>query len=399
MLNLQGFGVVGDLMNSVLFIQITILAISLTLSVIFYMAWKSMVRKAYTFLWASAFFVIVFQHIFNIFQGIFTNYSVYWALVCALSISTVVLGCSGHFLRANANINLKHFAILGALAWLATVYFTAIQPHVGLRMSIYVYFNAVAILVTSFVIWRSRPNPNAAEMGTAATYFLFAVLQMIAGTFALLQGADAEPTYRGYYTMVNLASLPVAFTAMGLFVVFMLAADLSEEMKRLAETDPLTRCLNRRGFYDKAQLHIDATMKKGGLMGLIYMDIDHFKAINDQYGHAVGDDVLIQAVALVRQNIKRDDLLGRLGGEEFVVLVTGKHEAELEQIAERLRHLLESHEIQSGSHTLTVTASFGIAFVSSQSSVVETAVNDADKALYEAKRIGRNQVVVAPVLA
>jgi diguanylate cyclase (GGDEF)-like protein len=382
-------------MNSVLFIQLVILVISLTLSVIFFIAWKSMVRKTYTLLWSIAFLIIVFQHLFNMFQGWFSHYSVYWSLVCALSISTVVLGCSGHFIRAKARINLKMFAISGVIAWLATTYFTVVDPHVGLRMSIYVYSNAIFILVTSVVIWNTRSRPNAAEMGTSATYFIFAVLQIIAGTFALMQGAEVNAEYRGYYTMVNLASLPVAFTAMGLFVVFMLAADLSEEMKELAETDFLTRCLNRRGFYDKAQLHINSTLQDGGVMALIYMDIDHFKTINDQYGHAIGDEVLKQTVDVVKRNVKHKDLMGRLGGEEFVILVTGNQESELEQIAERLREVIAAHQIQTNGQAFNISASFGVAFIKSTKTTVENAVNDADKALYGAKRKGRNQVVVA----
>ncbi len=106
-------------------------------------------------------------------------------------------------------------------------------------------------------------------------------------------------------------------------------------------------------------------------------------------------EALIQSIDTVRKNTKKADLLCWLGGEEFVILVTSEKEIEFEHIAERLRQVLESHEIQTAGHAFYVVASFGVAYIRAESAAVENAVNDADKALYEAKHIDRNCVVVS----
>lgn len=251
------------------------------------------------------------------------------------------------------------------------------------------------LVLIGIVIWRFRTPPLPAEIGTSISYVLFGLLQAVAATFALLQGADSEPTFNNYYVLVNLASLPVAFTAMGLFVVFILASDLSEEMKILAMTDPLTKCLNRRGFYELAQRRIEKMLSKSQCVCLIYWDIDHFKNLNDTYGHAAGDEVLVKTVKCVNDNIKQDDLLGRLGGEEFVVLLGRVDKQTAQKVSERLRSAIEALVIDFNNSSIKVTASFGVTAVETADIVVEQAIDIADKALYQANVNGRNQVVLA----
>ncbi len=352
-------------------------------------------RKPYTLIWGIAFLVVCLQKLLNIVSADFPSFELYWIIVCALSILTVILGSWGHMLRTGVKLPIYYVFIAGGLATLVTAYFTVVNPHVGLRMSVYIYSNAVMLVMIGIVIWRFRPQPLPAEIGTSLSYILFGVLQAVAATFALLQGAEADPRYANYYVLVNLASLPVAFTAMGLFVVFILASDLSEEMKVLAMTDPLTKSLNRRGFYDLAQNRINKMLSKSQYVCLIYWDIDHFKKLNDSYGHAAGDEVLIQTVKRVNESIKKDDLLGRLGGEEFVVLLGRVDSKSALEVAERLRRKIEALVIDFENRKIQVTASFGVAVIKTEEAVVERVIDIADKALYQAKLAGRNRVVMA----
>ena len=382
-------------MNSVLFAQLTVIFTSLTLALIFFMAWQTMGRKKYTLLWSITFLTIVVQRIFNIFSEDIKPYILYWMIVCCLSMLSVVLGAWGHFLRTRSRLNIRHFFASTLVLLVLTYYFTDVNSHVGLSMSLYVYHNAILLFIVGIVILRYREKTPPAELGASISYILLAVFQFMAATFALLQGKELNPFFQELYIYLNFVTMPAAFTAMGLFVVFMLASDLSENMKALAMTDALTQCLNRRGFYDQAQQKIRHLLKKSQHVCVVLWDIDKFKSINDRYGHAGGDQVLIETVNQVRSHIKREDLLGRLGGEEFVILLGRIEFDEANDVAERLRKIIEGHTIHCNGKDIKVTASFGVVFVEDDNIDVEKAIDIADSALYQAKEFGRNKVVLA----
>lgn len=168
----------------------------------------------------------------------------------------------------------------------------------------------------------------------------------------------------------------------------------SEELRRLATRDPLTGCLNRRALFEKLdELFADAR-DKGRPLCCIMTDIDHFKAFNDRYGHAVGDEVL-KAVSRVFSGALRDfDLLGRYGGEEFCIVLP---DVTLEQacaVAERLRSDIEQSAGASVRTTrgLKITSSFGVSCYTAQISDPAQMIDLADQALYAAKKSGRNRV-------
>ena len=161
-----------------------------------------------------------------------------------------------------------------------------------------------------------------------------------------------------------------------------------KELLDLSIRDPLTGALNRRSFSQIASTEAERIVRYGGCLSLILFDLDHFKKVNDQYGHAVGDVVLIQTSQLIRKNIRKSDNLFRWGGEEFVVLSPETNMEEMLLLAEKLRDLIEMHRYEGG---LFVTASFGVAeHIKGES--IEVAIQKADEALYFAKRSGRNLV-------
>lgn len=387
-------------MDSVLFIQLSLLCTSLTLAIIFFMAWQTMGRQKYTLIWAITFLVMAVQRLFNIFQEEFDSHTLYWMIVCALSVLSVTLGAWGHLLRTETNWNTRYLHSVGVFVLVATYYFTEIEQHRGLSTSIYVFHNAIMLFAIGIVIWRYRPTPLPAEVGAALSYLILSVFQFLSASFALFQGKELDQAFWDIYILLNFVSLPAAFTAMGLFVVFILASDLADKMKTLAMTDSLTNSLNRRGFYEQAQQKIAEMLKKSHFVCLIYWDIDRFKRINDTHGHAAGDTVLIETVEQVRANIKHEDLLGRLGGEEFVILLGRADLDAATEVAERLRNRIEQTPIYYKGQAIKVTASFGVVLIDEDKHVtVERAINSADKALYQAKSDGRNQVVVASAVA
>ncbi|WP_161598437.1 GGDEF domain-containing response regulator [Pseudodesulfovibrio senegalensis] len=166
-------------------------------------------------------------------------------------------------------------------------------------------------------------------------------------------------------------------------------SELEDERAMLqdeASTDPLTQALNRRSFLRL----LDAELAAGHAPGLVMFDIDHFKSINDEYGHDVGDAVLREISALVRDNIRETDRLARWGGEEFMVLSPGSSMQRTAQVAERLRRAVESFSFTGVPRP--VTSSFGAA-VAAGSEDREAFVKRVDMALYQAKEGGRNRVV------
>jgi diguanylate cyclase (GGDEF)-like protein len=165
---------------------------------------------------------------------------------------------------------------------------------------------------------------------------------------------------------------------------------LEDEVYRYATTDTLTGLYNRRTFGERLQQEMERASRHGAPLSLIMYDFDAFKAINDEFGHGVGDDVLQQSAALVSQNVRSADMVVRWGGEEFMILAPHTSLANAAVLAEKLRQAIEA---QAFSSEFNVTASFGAAeYVSGEGE--NKLLKRVDDALYQAKTGGRNRVEV-----
>ncbi|UCH30043.1 MAG: diguanylate cyclase, partial [Myxococcales bacterium] len=164
------------------------------------------------------------------------------------------------------------------------------------------------------------------------------------------------------------------------------------QLEELATTDGLTGCLNKRAFLAELTQKLMAAQRFGRKLSLIVTDLDHFKAVNDTYGHATGDRVL-QELGRVLKRMKREtDLVARFGGEEFCVLCEETDARGAQLLAERVREELAGTELQTELGALKVTASLGVATFPDHAKSAEELFSQGDKALYEAKNRGRNQV-------
>jgi diguanylate cyclase (GGDEF)-like protein len=172
-------------------------------------------------------------------------------------------------------------------------------------------------------------------------------------------------------------------------------AHLYQETQRLATTDALTGLSNYRHFHDLLSLEVQRARRMDYPVGLIIMDLDHFKLVNDRHGHPMGDVVLRQVADQLRKRLRRTDVVGRLGGEEFGAILPGDGLAEVAIVAEKLRRAVEELPPLRGGMTssfTSVTLSLGGASLGAEVVAAELLVSCADQALYEAKRNGRNQV-------
>ena len=168
----------------------------------------------------------------------------------------------------------------------------------------------------------------------------------------------------------------------------------------MSTTDGLTRLSNRNFFINRGQEEIartrEQTLPTSPSLSCIMIDLDHFKQINDTWGHHAGDQVLIAASKVMMRNARQTDEVGRYGGEEFAMLLPGTSTRRAAQIAERIRRKISDMNVIVDGNSIEVTASFGVAcFPSTDINNMEDLLKAADKALYEAKETGRNKVVTA----
>ncbi|WP_120997406.1 GGDEF domain-containing protein [Stutzerimonas urumqiensis] len=166
------------------------------------------------------------------------------------------------------------------------------------------------------------------------------------------------------------------------------------ELHRLATTDVLTESSNRRHFFECAQREFDRAKLYAAPMAFLLLDIDDFKRINDTHGHHVGDLVLQQIARCGASVLRRGDLFGRIGGEEFAVLLPGCVPELADQIAKRLQREIQRLSFQTAVSHFGVTASFGLTSLRASDATLHEMFARADAAMYRAKRLGKNQVVV-----
>ena len=163
------------------------------------------------------------------------------------------------------------------------------------------------------------------------------------------------------------------------------------ELRLIAQVDHLTGALTRRGFVDHAEKEIERARRYGRAGSLVMLDVDHFKRVNDTYGHAVGDQVLQQIATIAGLTLRPSDLFGRLGGEEFALLLPETTGTAAVIAADRLRQEIAEHPMKiPGGGTMHVSASFGVAELSASISSLTGWLELADRMLYVAKSSGRN---------
>ena len=170
---------------------------------------------------------------------------------------------------------------------------------------------------------------------------------------------------------------------------------LNEHLDRLARIDPLTDAANRRHFHDCLEAELARSGRYGRECSLVIIDIDHYKQINDRHGHAAGDEALRHFVQITREQLRSQDELGRLGGEEFAVLLPETGLESAIAVAERIRRALEATPGRFGDVRIPLAASFGVACWQSLAESPDALLQRADKALYAAKAGGRNRVTSA----
>jgi diguanylate cyclase (GGDEF)-like protein/PAS domain S-box-containing protein len=169
---------------------------------------------------------------------------------------------------------------------------------------------------------------------------------------------------------------------------------LNAQLERLAMMDDLTGLMNRRAFFSQGAKEINRAQRHQTSLSLLMLDVDVFKTVNDRYGHAAGDRVLQHVSHKIVENLREMDMVARMGGEEFSVLLPNTRAEDAVKLAERVRRAVEQESCQFQDQIIDVTVSIGVASYSKDISSLEALLRHADDSMYQAKNAGRNQVVV-----
>ena len=174
-----------------------------------------------------------------------------------------------------------------------------------------------------------------------------------------------------------------------------MSENAQEILEKLASLDSLTGLLNRREFFVLGEREFQVAQRSGQPLTAILLDLDHFKQINDAHGHIAGDEVLIHTTEMLRESLRLGEIIGRYGGDEFIILLPGSNCNQGQQVAERLCAEMASRTIATSKGDLSLTLSLGVVGLrESQSTSLEMLFDFADQALYAAKRAGGNQLAV-----
>lgn len=235
-----------------------------------------------------------------------------------------------------------------------------------------------AITGTLFSVWAVVPETTVLRMSVLG---LMLLLPSVSGLFAAYR---FEAVRRREFAALERAQAELEQRRI-----------LEQELQRQASTDPLTGACNRREYERLFEQEARRARRHGRPLSVCVLDLDHFKHVNDTYGHNAGDAALVLTADICRAGMRDSDILGRLGGEEFVLILPETTAADAANVAERLRAQLERTDVVACQQRFRLTGTFGVTELSERDRGISDLVLRADEALYEGKRAGRNQVCAA----
>lgn len=378
--------------SPVIYFQAALGMISLMISVVFYMAWRTLGQKPWALLWSMSFVASTIYWLVHLSARLFPSFEAHWLTSSAFGLAMITLALRGHCLRTNSQFlpsNLWPYSILlfACVAWT-----TVVQPNAGLSAAILPFVAAMTLFLSAAMILRHRQETRVAEWACAISMIIFALVQLPAAVFAYGLGPNRDVVMGLMFSHSSVLLIPAGFVGMAMFVVFMLASDLYEDMKEIAVRDQLTGLLNRRGFGEQAAMAYATARRTEKPVSVIMADIDHFKSVNDEFGHKVGDDALEHFAALLSDGRRVEDIVARIGGEEFSLVLPGTDIAKATAIADELCVRMAASPLIVDGSEVVMTSSFGVASISDKDTCLTDVVVKADRALYRSKRAGRNRV-------
>jgi diguanylate cyclase (GGDEF)-like protein len=278
----------------------------------------------------------------------------------------------------------------GALLWPALCHFSLLAEGTHARLALGALFVAIYTFAIAFELWRERRKTLFSRTAALIVPSLHAAIFLMPIAMQLLAPQkDASAWLTVFAVEAMIYSTGTAF------IVLLMVKDHHVQVYRHAAwTDPLTGLFNRRAFLDHARALCDGQAAKSLPVTLLMFDLDHFKSINDRFGHATGDEVLRVFAQVLRRSTRASDIVGRLGGEEFAAILPGD-KAIAEMVGERIRASFEVAGVTIAGYEIGGTVSIGAGISHAPVRDIDALINCADGVLYEAKRSGRNRIRTA----
>jgi diguanylate cyclase (GGDEF)-like protein len=290
--------------------------------------------------------------------------------------------------------------IAGAAVWLLASQWGSLEAGVEFRGQLSAMIIAAYTWLTAYEFWRGRNEPLVSRWPAIALFITHGAMFLLRTPLnALVHGQESDTVLASaWLSVLSLESF--LMTIATAFILLAMSKERTElRHKTAAMTDPLTGLLNRRAFLQDAEALLQQQVQRDRPIGVLLVDLDHFKSINDRFGHAVGDKVLQIFARTTRMNLRQTDLVGRLGGEEFTVVLADASVDNAYLVADRLRKAFAAAAGMIDGQPLHATASIGVAVIVDPSQDLAHLITLADQALYLAKARGRNRVEVAPIEA
>lgn len=284
--------------------------------------------------------------------------------------------------------------LLAAVAGIA--WFTVVRPSPVGRDFVFSLATGIVAAMCCYLLVRFRP-----EGARDATHAMLAVIGVVAlganvrVLSILLAGAPLMHFLPGSVAGPSILFRMVACFSVVFCFLWMVTEKLRGSLEEMAHTDYLTGTLNRRFLRTCAEREITLSERTFQPLSVLVIDIDHFKLVNDTYGHSMGDESLRRVAGVLREVLRRTDLLARYGGEEFVIVLPGTTGEDALVLAERLRTKIEALSFAGKGGRVLLTASFGVAEYRHGAETWDALLGRADFALYAAKQAGRNRTVLA----
>ncbi|WP_210546027.1 GGDEF domain-containing protein [Rhodoferax sp. PAMC 29310] len=282
--------------------------------------------------------------------------------------------------------NLRVWVPVILMGVMLQVVFTHVHPSFHARLIVATSLAASLFLSQAWVLW-AHATPTFAPRLCLAVSLLLAMLQLmrLVTSFVLPLGESVYVTTTPNMVYVVGLALAVLFYSVGM--VLMASERLRTELEQLATRDSLTNAINRRQMTALFENELERCHRQDRSMGLLLLDLDHFKTINDTYGHQAGDEVLIKLVANTKLLLRQSDQVARFGGEEFAVLLPDTSLEKAIAAAERIRA-----SCAAPGKGLSCTVSIGVTTNQNDADTLDSMLARADKAMYRAKANGRNRV-------
>jgi diguanylate cyclase (GGDEF)-like protein len=274
---------------------------------------------------------------------------------------------------------------------------TFVMPDLGLRIVATSILIPVSLLPGMLALMNAPPGPWRRTYWPVAGLYVFHSLFAASRGIATLAGGPASDLFSS--SLVTSLWFLESFAALNLIslgLILMISQRLQLELDRQASYDGLTGTLNRRAFERVADAEWSRAVRHDLPLAVLVLDLDRFKSLNDTHGHDAGDVWLKTFAELTQGLLRREDLLCRYGGEEFLALLPQTSMDAARQAAERIRRGVEGMRLTHNGVELASTVSIGIAIRDGSSASLKTVIADADRALYRAKAAGRNRVELAP---